>query len=256
MSGSVCQDGGCFPVTHWSLVARAGAEAALSHKPALEQLLTLYSPPLLRHIQRRWYIDPDQAQDLLQGFIARGLIERNDLAQADRTRGRFRNFLLTALDHFVANTLRDQRARKRLPEKLLSLDNSLECDAPACAQADPFEIDWARQTVDEALRRMRAECEGSRRMDVWELFEARLRRPIMERTEPVPYPQLVARFGFKSPLQAANLLTTAKRMFQRVLRQVIGEYAGPNGQVEAELQDLIAILSRSAETRRVPVNCH
>ena len=52
------------------------------------------------------------AEDLIQGFFAR-LIEKNDLADADPARGRFRTFLLASLRHFMANQRDRRQALKR-----------------------------------------------------------------------------------------------------------------------------------------------
>ena len=59
-------------------------------------------------------------------------------------------------------------------------------------------------------------------MDIWGVFEARVLGPLFQNAEPVPYEQIVARFGFKSPAQASNVLVSARRMFERVLRSWLG----------------------------------
>jgi DNA-directed RNA polymerase specialized sigma24 family protein len=61
---------------------------------------------------RRQGHSADEAQDLTQGFFTR-LIEKGDLGGADRSRGRFRSFLLTACQHFLANERDRARALKR-----------------------------------------------------------------------------------------------------------------------------------------------
>ena len=43
------------------------------------------------------------------------LIEKGDLAGADQSRGRFRSFLLSACQHFLANEWDRTRAQKRRP---------------------------------------------------------------------------------------------------------------------------------------------
>jgi hypothetical protein len=77
------------------------------------------------------------------------------------------------------------------------------------------------------------------------VFECRLLVPLLQQTQPLPYDQLAQRFGFLSPLQAANALTTGKRMFARLLRAVVGEYV-PQDEVEAEIGELKQSLSRGA----------
>lgn len=63
------------------------------------------------YVRRRGYSIED-AQDLTQEFFAR-VLERNWLARADQGKGRFRTFLLTAMERFLANEWDKVRALKR-----------------------------------------------------------------------------------------------------------------------------------------------
>ena len=78
---------------------------------ALAELCRLYWYPLYAHV-RRFGHDPHTAQDLTQEFFAR-LLEKNYLSTADRKRGKFRWFLLTAFKCFLANEWDRVRAQKR-----------------------------------------------------------------------------------------------------------------------------------------------
>src|SRR5678815_584864 len=97
-----------FPTTRWSLIERTqcadGAPVAAG-RTAMGMVLTRYLPPLRAHLLRRG-IAADRVDDLLQGFIADKVLERDLLATADRERGRFRSFLITALNNYAANQLR------------------------------------------------------------------------------------------------------------------------------------------------------
>jgi len=63
---------------------------------------------------------------------------------------------------------------------------------------------------------------------------------IAEVTSP-PYDVIAAKLGDVSPLQAANLLVTAKRMFERELRAVIAEYSRDEHEVDEEINSLKAL---------------
>lgn len=71
----------------------------------------MYWPPLHAYVRRRGY-SPDDARDLTQSFFA-VLIEKNALSRADRVRGRFRTFLLTAMENFLRNEHDRAQALKR-----------------------------------------------------------------------------------------------------------------------------------------------
>jgi hypothetical protein len=109
--------------------------------------------------------------------------------------------------------------------------------------AEAFHVAWAQNVISQALQRMRQECEVSGRSDLWGVFESRIVGPLLHNDKPADYKQLVSRFGFRSPTQASNAVVTAKRMYARVLRAVIGEYADEK-EIETEIDELKSILSR------------
>jgi DNA-directed RNA polymerase specialized sigma24 family protein len=234
---------GHFSTTWWSLVRRAADEGVSSHRASLEELLRRYLPALRAHLVALKRLDPHDADDLVQGFAQAKVLEGGLVARADREKGKFRTLLLTALDHYVADQYRRSGARKRRFEREVSA--VIEPPGAAGSPADAFDIEWARATLDEALRRMRAECVAKDRPEIWGVFEHRVLAETLGGPAPLSYHEMVARFGFRSPAQASNVLMTAKRMFARALRSVLADYAAGDGDgVEAELRELYEILGR------------
>jgi RNA polymerase sigma-70 factor (ECF subfamily) len=235
---------GRFPTTHWSSVARAGQDDPEIRRDALGRLLTRYLPALQAHLTGDKGLAPEDAEDLCQEFVASKVLQKDLIARADRNLGRFRTFLLKALDRFLFNWVRDQRAKKRAPSDgiIVSAGDRVEDLAAQRGPSTAFDVAWARGVVHEALRRMQAECEASGRPEVWAVFEGRVIAPLFEGASPLDYPELVRRFGFRSPTQASNVLVTAKRTYARHLRAVVGEYASDGQEIEAELCELRASL--------------
>jgi len=89
-----------FPTTHWSRVVAAGDRSMPDAGDALAELCAVYWYPLYAFIRRRGH-DPGAAEDLVQGFFA-ALLEQGGLATVDRTKGRFRSFLVADCTHFLA----------------------------------------------------------------------------------------------------------------------------------------------------------
>jgi hypothetical protein len=190
-------------------------------------------------------IPPDVAEDVLQGFMSDKILEQNLLAKADRQRGRFRTFLLQTLRNYAISAIRREHAKKRFPEHGQSLGAQ---DAPEPAKtdagaSDAYDVAWAREVLAAALERMKCECAASGRSDIWGVFEARILSPALGDAPPTPYEDLVTRFQFQSPVQAANILVTAKRTFLRNLRSVVKDYIQDEGGIDAEIRELREILS-------------
>src|SRR2546422_11772983 len=89
---------GVFATTHWSVVLAAGDTASSEGVDALEVLCRTYWRPLYAYLRRKGSTTHD-AQDCVQGFFA-DLLRRDSLARLDRSKGKFRSFLLGALKHF------------------------------------------------------------------------------------------------------------------------------------------------------------
>lgn len=235
-----------FPTTHWSLIAQTGAEGAEDAQRALGELLARYLPALHAHLVYK-RLAPDEADDLLQEFVAGKILEKDLIARADRNLGKFRTFLLTALDRFLVDSIRARQAKKRAPggARPQRLGDRAERLPAAPEPCDAFDVAWARGVLDEALRRMEAQCRSTGRPEVWGLFQCRVLEPILSGAEPAGYDELVERFGLASPSQASNVLITAKRMYARALRSVVAEYARDGHEIAEEIGQLREVLGRA-----------
>ena len=165
---------------------------------------------------------------------------------ASAKQGRFRSFFMKTFCNFVASQLRRQQARKRAPDHRAAerVEDHPELVAPDSAQKDAFDALWARQVLSAALERMRRECEAQGRTTLWRLFETRILAPLLDGETPIPYGILVRRFGLRSPSEASNLLITARRMFVRNLKAVVGETVADDRCVDAEILALKRALSK------------
>lgn len=230
-----------FPTTHWSVVeqVRLGDESAALQ--ALERLLVIYQKPLQAFLMRKFLSTEDQAADWLQGFVWKKVLVSQLLANAERTKGRFRTFMATALENFVISEIRRGHCRLRSPAGgSIPLHEAPELAAAGLpSQHHQFNVAWGQAVLSETCRRMRQECLKKRQQRLWAVFEVRLLEPILSGTAPVPYKTLCAQLDFKSDAEAGNALITAKRMFARLVRSVIREYASNEGEVEAEIGELM-----------------
>ncbi len=101
---------GTFPVTRWTLVARARQSGA-EGRGAIEELCRDYWFPIYAFLRRRGYSQHD-AEDWTQGFFQE-LLDDGLFQVAAADRGRLRSLLLSGLERFIADRLRHDHAQKR-----------------------------------------------------------------------------------------------------------------------------------------------
>jgi RNA polymerase sigma-70 factor (ECF subfamily) len=236
-----------FPTTHWSLVARAGGGSLCERQRALADVLHGYMPALRAHLVFRRSLDRDRAEDVLQSFLTERVLEHEILSKADQQRGKFRTFLLTALDNFLWNEQRAARAAKRGPTAPMALDGeeALQVADEALTPDRRVEVAWARELLHEAVEQMRQHCLAIGRHDLWGVFEGRVLRATLGQGDAVSYDELVSRYHFASPSQASNVLVTANRSFIRILRGIIGRYEPDDEAIDAEVEELRNALAQS-----------
>ncbi|QOV89044.1 sigma-70 family RNA polymerase sigma factor [Humisphaera borealis] len=232
-----------FPTTHWSLVARAGEDPSVAQRDALGDLLRKYLPAFRTYVISKYRIDRDRADDLVSGFVASRVVEKNLIGKAELGRGKFRNFLMTALERYSIDQFREESAQKRGGDRS-GEDISEHADRLGDGEADPsaeFDAGWARQVVRQAIDRMR-DATATTRPDLWGVFDDRVIGPAFDGDTPTAYDDLIRRLGFKDEGQAANALQTAKRIFSRILRGVVAEYAMTADEVDEEVGVLLSAL--------------
>jgi len=233
-----------FPRTDWTELGRTGE----ADEARLDRLIRTYWAPLRIFLVATFPSLQEQADLLLQDFAEDKILKKGWLQRADRSRGKFRDFLKTSLRNFVLDRLN----RAEFKHAPVSLDELAQEPAAAQAPSEAFDLTWARTVLAQTLQRMEADCKDPsadqpRRSYIWEMFRLRLLEPVLEETAPAPYEELIGRFGLRSPSDASNLLLSAKRIFKIHLGRVIREYAEADAATAAEIQALEEFLARLAK---------
>lgn len=241
-----------FPSTHWTSVARIRQADAGVRRNLVEAFLTTYATPMRTHITVQFpLIQPNDAEDLLQEFIASHFLQKSILDRADRQRGRLRSLLRVSLNNHIKTWL---AKRRRDPLQRMS---SLQGDAQAETQNldAGFDLAWSRFVMVEAICRFKDDCNRNNHQILWDTFDLRLLRPAMLGTESIPYQQLADRYG-TSTRQLENLLTTAKRQFGRILRDIVSTYTASPEETEEEIRELRNITSQIKIDLPLDVEAH
>ena len=233
----------CFPSTQWSLVHAIRAPESEERNAAFGQLLALYWKPTYCWLRRSGYNDTD-SKDLVQEFFLAGLRDKR-FHKADPARGRFRTFLLTCLKNFVANYERHDRARGRRPAKPVLTIDAMKTDDVAVELIDSatpeetFNRAWVQQLLLRVLRSLEQECINTDKEHHYKLFRRRVIDPILDGSPQPPIKKLADEMELTEK-QACNCVITARRAYQRLLREEIRMYAGSEEEVAQEIQDLFA----------------
>jgi RNA polymerase sigma-70 factor (ECF subfamily) len=164
-----------FPATRWSRVQAAGISEP-NGSDAFADLCADYWTPVFSYLRRRGISEPD-AKDLTQGFFLH-LLEHRTARRADAQRGKFRSFLLGALQNYLANEFeRDHRQKRGGDYELVSLDDPSRAFAdPGCASAAErlYEESWAREIMHHALTRLREKFVRDNRAELFDGLEGYL----------------------------------------------------------------------------------
>lgn len=236
-------------LTDWSMVLDAGRIDSPSRAVSLDRLVRRYWPPLFAYV-RATGCTPQEATDVVQGFIADVILERNLPGSADRDRGRFRGLLFRSIGNYLKDRHRREASLKRRPSSgpVRSLE-AMDPGAGAAAHRDTPERSFTRHWVATLLRRaveeVRSSFLESDRETEWIILEARLVRPMLDGSGPTPYAALVESLGLRDVPQAAAYLVNGKRALGRAVLKEIGETVQSPDQVDAEARDLLRLLSET-----------
>lgn len=231
-----------FPTTPWGLVLAAGITATIESADALSQLCEAYWYPLYVYVRRNGHSIED-AQELTQEFFAR-ILEKHYFRDADRERGRFRNFLLASLKHFLANEWDRARAEKRGGKKIpISLDAASAEERYRLEPADHvtpekiFDRRWALTLLNRTMVRLQQEYGSVSKNDLFDKI-----KDFLSGSNP--------RGGYQSAARELRMtegafkvaVHRARRRFGELLRnEVAGTVASPE-EVQDELRYLLAAL--------------
>ena len=234
---------GNFTPTHWSVVVAARGSDTTHARAALEKLCRTYWPPIYAFVRRQGH-SPHDAQDLTQEFFAR-LLEKNYLVEVDRSKGRFRSFLLASLKHFLANEWDKSQAQKRGGGQILiPIDAATAESACGFQLADGltaekiYERRWALTLLDQVLRRLRADYvrDGKEK-----LFE-HLKPTLTEASRTVAYSEIASRLDTTEGAVKVAVHRLRAR-YRELLRAEIADTVASASEVEEEIRNLFAALA-------------
>lgn len=208
---------------------------------ALRELCETYYAPVELFVRRYRGEDTD-ARDLTHEFFAK-LLESRGLTNADRTRGRFRTYLLGAVKHFLANHHDHEQTLKRGGgQTLQSLDQSDRPDEAEIGEAgsatlsDPhgfppdafFDRHWALAIVEQAMSALQAEAAANNDLERFE---------ILQRWLVTPEDRSTAIAAARSLEMTDGAFKVAVHRLRKRFRQIVSDRIATTVQDPAEVQE-------------------
>ncbi len=227
-----------FATTHWSVVLRAGDAGSTEGRQALEQLCRAYWYPVYAELRRRGHGEHD-AQDLTQEFFA-CLLRRESFAAASPRKGRFRSYLLGALDYFLSDVRAKEHAGKRgggqpsIPLDEAEAETRYRHDAASADAPDrAFDRRWLVAVLDAGLRALEAEQAATGKGAQF----SRLKPFLACETEAGDYQQVAAELGQK-PGTVAVAVHRLRQRYQEIIRAEVRQTLLDPAELEDELRHL------------------
>jgi RNA polymerase sigma-70 factor (ECF subfamily) len=223
-------------------VLTAGEAASPQAAVALEELCRAYWYPLYAYVRRKGY-DVADAQDLTQEFFAR-LLQKHFLGSVDRRKGKFRSFLLAALEHFLAKEwTRAHRLKRGGGQTLIAWEG---CDPEERYQLEPsegrtaeriYERRWALTVLEQAMSALEREYAAAGKQKVFEHL-----RPFLSAEEAdVSYPNLAAGLDMREGAVRVAVHRLRQRYGESVRHEIAKIVQRPED-IEEELRHLFDAL--------------
>jgi len=235
-----------FPATRHSVVRDLGSVDPGTRAAAYDGLVRSYWRPVYLYIRMRWRRSVEDAQDLTQEFFARAF-EREYLEHYDPAKARFRTFVRTCLDGFLANHDKAAARLKRgggfvvTPVDFARADADLAARAPG-DQSDPelwFHREWIRGLFGDAIEALRIRADAGGHASAFALF----RRYDVDEAGDTPrltYAALAQESGV-SVATVTNELAWARRTFREIVLERLRTICASDEEFRAEARDLLGV---------------
>ena len=234
-----------FLTTHWSLIENIQSEED-KNQALISLLLERYWKPVYCYLRRKGY-DNEQAKDRTQGFFHEIVLNRSLLQRADQSKGRFRAFLLHALDQYLINETVRERAKKQFPKgRMISFEVNDVLTLPQLISSmtpeDCYNYTWLSSLLERVLEEVKTNCQSDGLDLHWDVFYKRVVTPILEDSPSPSLKELCEKYGIEDEKKASNMIITVKRRFQTVIRKHVRDTVANEDDVEDEVQELFQYL--------------
>ena len=230
-----------FATTHWSVVLSAGQSETTRGRDALAALCETYWYPLYAYVRRRGH-SPHDSEDLTQGFFAR-LLETESLSGVSPKKGKFRTFLLVALNRFLANEWHRASSQKRgggtylVPLQGHTAETRYIAEPIEQLTAEKlFERRWALTLLERVLTRLGQEFNTPEKKEHFE----RLKPYLTAEKGTIPYAETALVLGMNEGAVKVAVHRLRHR-FRELFREEVAHTVARPEEVDDEIQHLLTV---------------
>jgi RNA polymerase sigma-70 factor (ECF subfamily) len=245
---------GTFRTTHWSLIENAHSNDPDTNRLLIGLLLQRYWKPVYCYLRHKSY-NNDQAKDLTQGFFHEAVLGRHLIDKADPAKGRFRSFLLMALDRYLTNVHRAESAQKRIPpSRLVPLDVVEPLELPTVVSEMSaeavYDYVWVSTLLQQVVEEVKADCCKDGMTQHWNVFHDRVLAPIVQQSNPPSLSEICTSYDIAEERQASNMIITMKRRLQAALANRLRETVTSEEELTGEMDEIRRFFLMAAQERR------
>lgn len=236
--------GAQFPETCWSiLITKPGQSSDSSRDRRFADLCESYWYPLYAYLRRKGHSSHD-AQDLTQGFFVH-LLGGDRIGGLDPELGKFRSYLLGAMNHFLNDRRKFENAQKRgggqIPFSIEEerAENRFQNEPVDDLSAEKlFDRKWALTVINDTKARIGLEFQQQGKAQVFsELGEFLTSMP-----EQGTYAGIAERLDLKEGNVRA-IVSRMRKRFKTLLREQVRATVSSDEEIDDEIRHLLGAFS-------------
>ncbi len=237
-----------FNTTHWSIVTSSRDDDSKVRKGSLTELCQTYWYPLFAYLRRKGHT-VDVASDYVQGFFVE-LIDKEDfLASVEPDKGRFRWFLMSAINRYISKQTEKQRAQKRGGDRQIF---SLDIDsAEQRYQREPidgwtpeklYDRRWALEILSQALSELRAQHESKGKIELYNALQPTLAGEALDSQQCDAIGESLGMSPVAVKVAGHRLKEKYRKVLVDIVSQTLSNPTDPDG-IDNELDTLLKALA-------------
>ena len=218
-----------FPETAWTrFMDRSQREVVWA------ELCEKYWRPVYIYLRHRGF-NNDQAKDLVQDFFTDKILGSELIYKADKSKGKFRTFLLAAIRNYSIDKMRKSKPTKELDEKLEGTTTSGDSDLE-------FNREWADELLQIVLQELEQECLKRGKKVHWQIFHDWLLESSSEQVQK-KMPDICEKYGVTDANKAYAMIANIKGRFSTILRRQLRTLVNSDAEVDEEIANFLNIFS-------------